>query len=260
VSFLILLPVFAVNDITGFTYYYFNGRKIEQVARITEVLGDTSMTPSVKQWLHHKREEILSRKSVTSGLFSLLSKTAARNIDTVSTALKTNSNDFFIQDTNSSINTSANNNKLNNTNPNATPINAQYINPESDSCASVPDVINITENTVSQNQNSFIARNNWLFFFCSSWLFLVVIVFGTPVIVFSKDVVDGGIGLKIFVLFIVWILGLLASLLYYWLFGLIFTTPVFGHWWVTYLIIAIINPLSVSVMGFLFSGAFKKQT
>jgi hypothetical protein len=268
VSILLLLPILIFNDITGFTFYYFNGRKVEQVARITEVLGDSSLTPAVKQWLYHTREEIISRKSLSSELVPFLFATTEIKHDTNSKHIETGTTNKYFIDTcithdiiriDTSIIHEIAHTDTNIRLPNTAPAGINSNSPHKGFPAeTISDSIStdITATRIAQAHSS--KRNNWWFFFWSSWLFLIVIAFCTPFIVFSNNDIDG-IGLKIFIIFSVWGLGLLVSLLYYWLFGLIFTAPILGHWWITYLIVAIISPLTISIAGALYSGAFKKS-
>ncbi len=89
--------------------------------------------------------------------------------------------------------------------------------------------------TAQTNSKKFISRNNLWFYLSANWwlilFYLAHFVFPMYKPSVRGTVIPTEIGLLVLFFGISYVL--------YWLFGLIFACPIFGHWWLTYVAVAV---------------------
>ena len=233
---LLLLILMFLNDITGFTFYYTNARKVEQVERLTEALND-DIPQDLKHQMQILRSDIMERKSTLGELFSsakdyfLYSKESNRAINAAKQQKQYNTNDTIIALKN--------------------PYTNEYI----------PDDGKIANKTIeTNNPNEINAMNRILFILSSSGIyFLLFILF--CFIIFTGDTVSleydnetgeyiqfpdkksnsflHKLGLSALALLVAVVLALLS----YMMLGILFSFPIFGRWLITYVIVFVLSLL-----------------
>lgn len=75
----VLVLTYLIDNSTGFSYYYFNSRKIEQIKGISILLNDTSLDDSTRNYLLELRKETFNRNTHMSDLLMYLKKITTKN-------------------------------------------------------------------------------------------------------------------------------------------------------------------------------------
>jgi len=245
-----------LNDITGFTYYYTSARKVEQVARISEALNDTSLTLTMRAQLKQMRVNILNRKSTTSGLFPIISK-----------PYHFFSNRLTIDDTNrigSNAISNSSANHIADTNISMVAIipkiidHTKHITADSTSTTPPPEISSTRNPAEISAVNDDEARNNIILFLCSSIVpfFVSFIYFISTGIRGFKKVNGKRRSLHILLGIIVTIvIFFMLALPLYWVMGLIFSSPILGQWNITYVAV---SAIPIILLVFLFIRSYSK--
>ena len=82
---LTLLSVIVIDNVTGFSYYYNNQRKLDQLESIKNLLKDTTLTTETKQKLTVIQSKVFERKNIfdySLSFFRNISLTSSKNNQT----------------------------------------------------------------------------------------------------------------------------------------------------------------------------------
>jgi len=222
---IIVVLLLLLNGATDFTFYYTNSRRVEQVARLTEVLRAPSLIPLTRVQLMRLRAEILMHESAFSTL--LRSSTYLSSVRIADITLH--------NDTSANISPHATRNEYNTT----------YIIPKLSADVEAMIIKEIIQKNT--NKRSDIA----LYFSSSSGLIALFILICFSV---SKEYVSTGkkkmrFG-EFFDILLMFVALTIFSFLSYFIFGLLFPTPIFGCWWATYAVIAILSFIFPLIVAF----------
>jgi hypothetical protein len=223
-----VIILFLLDSFTGFTFYYSNSKKIEQVAHITETLKDTALTPILRYRLEYLRAEIINYQAMRQSSFD---------------------EDFDLR-INLTISTNPTNAKPIQKNKNDTITAATPPNTiEKTSLCKVKLICEKINNTMlSTSHNNIKTRNDFVFMFSSFWSFVLISVVIIITVICDKKRFNGYLA-KIKALFSIPVAAVF-SLCFYFIFETVIQSPILNNWYLTYIIVAFISAIvSLPMLG-----------
>jgi hypothetical protein len=88
----VLVVLFLINNVFGFTYYYNTSRKIEQLKSISELLKDSTLPTAEKEFLLQEQQNTVERRDVIQKTISLITYHPKK--DTTKTLIKDTHNNY----------------------------------------------------------------------------------------------------------------------------------------------------------------------
>jgi hypothetical protein len=92
----VLIILFLINNIFGFTYYYNTSKKIEQLKSISELLKDSTLPVAERQYLLTEQQSTIARKDIIQKTISFLTYHPEK--DTSITTIKDRHNNYVQQE------------------------------------------------------------------------------------------------------------------------------------------------------------------
>ncbi|MDR0509612.1 MAG: hypothetical protein LBH06_00790 [Rikenellaceae bacterium] len=270
--------VVIIVDSSGFFRYTADNKRLTNILTINSILQDSTLTESERTILIEDRSRAISRRNITLRLnralvdffsndFNIftLSDTARNFADNDSLLVSDTINERYVRVDNINDSLPSSNNTHGNMNVADTVISIMNLinqTHRSPALLSAPDTSlrNVADSSNSSNNNIPMRNKFWFFFFSSFWLILAALAMPISLkddVNFKESRTSG----KIAIVIGSYSLLIGFMFLWNWLFGLALNFPIFGKWWLTYLVMVLSQMalfMALFLLIILFTGKKEK--
>ncbi|NOU19551.1 MAG: hypothetical protein HOO91_18500 [Bacteroidales bacterium] len=207
-----VLVIFFIDNLLGFSFYYSNNQKINQLLNIEKLKRECPENPAILSSLNEAEEDILQRKNIIKSFFELFSK---EDFDIKKHKAQIHIDTVFVE-------------RIINSKPFNDTSNIQLLKKES---------------TPKKKETTFVSRSK-LWHTLSSSFILIVVLIGFPIIfIFAEKTFNWD---TLFVL--IFILIFLAGLIWIYQFILGLIPVIMGKVWINYLLNSFIHGFSIWII------------